>query len=139
MFSVIFVDQSIVQPTYFGYIETPQDMRLLLAACLLGKLGHVYRFPPKRELEHIVCSGHIFVYADNITPGEWKDGINWAFLSRNGELLEEIGPRGLMKRSGSIMVRGVRHGFVSYFKLLDIVNLERPSQDVRFQEIQFEE
>lgn len=139
------------RPTYIGHIETKLDACLLLEACLSGKLYHTPRFPWKNERQYIVCSGNAFVYADVATgTGHWDDGKNWIFLSHEDGFLVEregSGSHKLCRKSVSIIVQGVTHQIVSYYKAEDTVQsysggsnslleiLTRPSQDYNFKGI----
>lgn len=106
-----------LQPTLIGYIETTQDRCLLFEACLSGLLHHIPRFPRQCELQRLIRSGNIFVYADPPTgPGPWDDGKNRIFVGREDILRierEHSGPDALMKKSGTILLAGVLHHFVS--------------------------
>ncbi len=133
--------ERILQPTYFGHIATKQDQYLLLEACLSGVLHHIPRFPRTNELQHVVRSGNIFIYAEIPTgTGDWEDGKDWMFLGREDGFLvkrEHFGHDGLFKKSGSIVVQGVPHNVVSYHKVENTMNmtLKRPSQDSKLQGI----
>lgn len=100
-------------------------------------MHHVPRFPRRHELYHVIRSGNVFVYTEIVTgTRDWVDGKDWVLVRHgNGLRMERergsTGPYTLMKMSGSISVRGVRHDIVSYYKLGDILEetLERPSQN----------
>ena len=136
-----------LQPTYFGHIATKRDACLLLQACLSGQLHHTSRLPWEDELQNVVCSGNIFVYTDIHTgTGRWNDGRDWAFLGREDGFLverEHFGGDSLFKKSGSIVVQGVAHYVVSYYKAKDTVKsspdegdtLVQPSQDASLQSL----
>lgn len=111
------------------------DKLLVLEACLSGKVHHLPRFPWQQELQHVVRSGNIFVYEKNATDaGEWDDGRHWVFIRyEHGFRVEHEHSTSdaLMKTSGSIVLRGVRHYIISYYKVEDALSgtLKTPSQD----------
>ena len=91
------------------------------------------------------------MYADVATgSGHWDDGKNWIFLSHEDGFLVEregFGSHTLCRKSASIIVQGVAHHIVSYYKAEDTVQsytggwnslneiLTRPSQDSNFKDI----
>lgn len=105
----------ILRPTYIGLIETEEDARLLLTACLSGVLPHTPRYPYGDDLQ----------YADPAAgTGNWDDGKDWEYLrDEDGFRIERQGSSrdGLYKRSISIVEKGVTHHIVSHYKLVDAV------------------
>ncbi len=111
------------RPTYIGLGETKKDARLLFTACLSGILRHAPRYPKGDELQSLIRSGHIFVYADPATGiRNWDDGKEWEYLrDEDGFRIERQGSSrdGLYKRSMSIVKKGVTHHIVSYYRLVE--------------------
>ncbi|KAI9886480.1 MAG: hypothetical protein M1823_001730 [Watsoniomyces obsoletus] len=132
---------NMLQPTYVGYIAEINDALLVLEACLSAKLRHLPRFPLKQELPHVVQSGNIFVYEKIATgTGEWDDRRGWEFCRHEYGLRveqERSTSDALMKTSGSIVLEGVCHYIVSYYKEEDVQRgtLKTPSQDPDLQKL----
>lgn len=136
-----------LQPTFVGHVANLEDALLIVEACLSGILYHIFRFPRQHELQDLIGSGNVFVYAEIPTgKGNWDHGKDWMVLGREDGVLvqrETFGPDGFFMKSGSFVVQGMPHKFVSYYKVGDtlkscskeggILNevLKRPSQDPR--------
>lgn len=124
-----------IQPTLIGYIYTSNDVLLLIEACRSGTLNYIPRFPEQNEVQALVSSGNIFVYADFLTGREhWNDGMSWTLLGLENGIIqyEHNGPDALIKRSETLLCRQIRHHFVFYYRMNDIVNgaLRRVSEIV---------
>lgn len=114
-----------LQPTFVGHVANLEDALLIVEACLSGILYHISRFPRQHELQDLIGSGNTFVYAELPTgKGNWDHGKDWMVLGREDGVLvqrETFGPDGFFLKSGSFVVRGMAHNFVSYDKVGDIV------------------
>jgi len=105
--------QPTLQPTFVGHVTKLED-----EACLSGELDHIHRFPQQHEIQDLIGSGNIFVYAEFSTgKGNWDHGKDWMVLGRDGGVLvqrEKIESDGFFMKSGSFVVQGMPHKFVSY-------------------------
>ena len=67
------------QPSYIGYISTPQDAGLVIEACLQGQLPMVGQRVSSSEHDNFIESGHVFVYDHRQTRIQrWTDGHFWS-------------------------------------------------------------
>ncbi|SCU91325.1 LAMI_0E05446g1_1 [Lachancea mirantina] len=68
-----------VRPTFRGYVETTNDVLLVVQAVLDQRLQRVARRPYEIERPHLIVSGNLFVFVEE-TSGirRWTDGIPWS-------------------------------------------------------------
>ena len=151
MYSFTASIQPYLQPTFVGHVANLNDALLVVEACLSGTMHHISRFPRQNELPSLVRSGNTFVYAEVPTgEGDWDHGKSWMILGHEDGLYiqrDHLQSDVLFKKSASVIVQGIRHNIVSYYKVEDtmedsfedgnILNeaLKRPSQDPRLEGI----
>jgi len=61
---------SIIQLTLIDYIYTSNNVLLLIEACRSETLNYISRFSEQNEVQALVSSENIFVYADFLTGRE---------------------------------------------------------------------
>jgi len=67
-----------LQPTYNGFVETREDVMILIQACSQGYLRPIHRRPGPADRPCIVQSGHIFLWEETATGiRRWWDGAPW--------------------------------------------------------------
>lgn len=77
-----------IRPSYFGFVETSNDARSLIQACLQGALCLVRRRPTSSERSSVAQSGHIFIYEEKASGIQrWTDGRHWSPSRILGEFL----------------------------------------------------
>lgn len=68
-----------IEPTFRGFIEDENDALLLFQATLDGKLKHIPRRPYEIERRHLIVSGSVFVFVEEISGiKRWTDGVSWS-------------------------------------------------------------
>lgn len=77
-----------LQLSSFSFIDTRNDARYIVQACLQGRLPLVQRRPLTPERDAIAQSGHIFVYEENGCEFQrWTDGRKWTQSRVLGDFL----------------------------------------------------
>lgn len=81
-------ENTLINPTYNGFISTTIDAALLFEACLTGQLDLVTGRPQQRQRDALIRSGNVFVY-DEQSSGikRWTDGISWSPSRVMGDFL----------------------------------------------------
>lgn len=71
--------ESLLQPTFTGYVDNTFNALRLFEACLTGRLHDIQRRPLEKERNQLVCSGCVFIY-DEKKSGikRWTDGVHWS-------------------------------------------------------------
>ncbi|QLL33981.1 hypothetical protein HG536_0F03060 [Torulaspora globosa] len=68
-----------IEPTFRGFIEDENDALLLFQATVDGKLKHIPRRPYEIERRHLIVSGSVFVFVEEISGiKRWTDGVSWS-------------------------------------------------------------
>lgn len=119
---------AVSRPTAFGLLTNQADARVLLTACLLGKLWHMPRPIAKGERESLVKSGAIFVW-ENLSSGItfWDDGLDWTNEDDEDNLesvcreVDSVNPKtpkegGLIRKTTKLRYQGTWHNIVAYTK-----------------------
>ena len=77
-----------IEPTFKGYMEDENDALLLLQATIDGSLRHIPRRPYEIERPHLIVSGNIFVFIEEISGiKRWTDGVSWSPSRISGKFL----------------------------------------------------
>lgn len=68
-----------IEPTFRGFIEDENDALLLFQATIDGRLKHIPRRPYEIERRHLIVSGSVFVFVEEISGiKRWTDGVSWS-------------------------------------------------------------
>ena len=77
-----------IEPTFKGYMEDENDALLLIQATIDGSLRHIPRRPYEIESTHLIVSGNIFVFIEEISGiKRWTDGVSWSPSRISGKFL----------------------------------------------------
>ncbi len=119
------LNEPIIQLTLIDYIYTLNDVLLLIEACRSETLNYISRFSEQNEVQALVSSENIFVYADFLTGREhWNNDMSWILLELENEIIqyEHNDFDALIKRSETLLCQQIHHHFVFYYRMNDIVN-----------------
>ncbi len=119
------LNESIIQLTLINYIYTLNDVLLLIEACRSETLNYISRFSEQNEVQALVSSKNIFVYADFLTDREhWNNNMSWTLLELENKIIqyEHNDFNALIKRSETLLCQQIYHYFVFYYWMNDIVN-----------------
>lgn len=100
------LNESIIQLTLINYIYTLNDILLLIEACQSETLNYISRFSEQNEVQALVSSENIFVYADFLTDCEhWNNDMSWTLLELENEIIqyEHNDFNALIKRSETLL------------------------------------
>ncbi|KAF4969901.1 hypothetical protein FSARC_2958 [Fusarium sarcochroum] len=79
------MSDSLLTPTFKGYVESTKDALILFEACISGQLIPVHRRPSRHEFETLTKSGNVFIYKiEGSGIRRWGDLLHWT-CSRNSE------------------------------------------------------
>ena len=126
-------------PTFIGFIESQQDVLLLLEASLRDIVPLIQKRLSFKEREAI-GSGHVYIY-DEFTSGivRWTDGKKWSPSRILGNFLiyKEVGTSTLMKKTINATYGRTVYHLVAYYNEADLVfnRLEKPTDIVDFQRL----
>ncbi|KAK5310388.1 uncharacterized protein PV06_11182 [Exophiala oligosperma] len=68
-----------LQSSYFGFVDTHDDAKMLIQACVQGSLQVVKRRPTSSERPSVAQSGHVFMYEKKASGiHRWTDGRHWS-------------------------------------------------------------
>lgn len=119
------LNEPIIQLTLIDYIYISNDVLLLIEACQSETLNYISRFSEQNEVQALVSSENIFVYADFLTGREhWNNDMSWTLLELENEIIqyEHNDFNALIKRSETLLCWQIHHYFVFYYRINDIVN-----------------
>jgi hypothetical protein len=89
-------------PTFFGFVATSDDARMLIQACEQGVLRVLSRRPTSSEKPSLARSGHVFIYEGTTSSIQrWTDGRRWSPSRVLGDFLI-YGEREATPRSSEI-------------------------------------
>lgn len=121
-----------VQPTWHGHINTPEDAKLILEACLLGNLNHAARGPYRYEIPNLEWQGKILVVEKSASGiSQWKDHAEWETLEPDGPFSIHSLKCGLRKRIVTMSWQGIQHILIAYYGE-DQAPLKTPSKSTEF-------
>lgn len=78
---------TIMQPSYWGFVETSGISLALIQSCLQGSLHFVNRRPTASERPAVVQGRHIFIYEESPSIQSWTDYRRWSPSRRLSDFL----------------------------------------------------
>ncbi|KAL6410017.1 putative camp independent regulatory protein [Ilyonectria robusta] len=105
-------ESPLLQPTWRGLVKSIDDARILVEACLRGKLAHAPRSPFQSEVGRLKWNGMVFV-VELSCSGRWCDHAAWTTVEQDG-LFHIQSHHGLRKRTIGLSFQDITHFVIAY-------------------------